>query len=55
MKVKTLIDHCNEYGSPAGTIIEVSDETGNHWISLGVAEEVKPARSTAKKTSAKKE
>ncbi|AVO23021.1 hypothetical protein [Bacillus phage Anath] len=44
MKVKTLIEHCNEYGSPAGTIVEVSEETGNHWVNLGVAEEVKPAR-----------
>jgi hypothetical protein len=57
LKVKTLRDNVQKYGDKKGTILEVSEELGKHWIKAGVVEEVKPAqkKEAPKKTTKKKD
>lgn len=49
MKIKTLEENVGLSGRPAGEVLEVDAETAAHWIEVGVAEEVKPARKTTPK------
>ncbi|MBL5830866.1 hypothetical protein HV417_02150 [Bacillus sporothermodurans] len=47
MKVKTLRDNVGTLNKK-GTILEVSEEQGKHFIKVGVAEEVKEKKTTKK-------
>ncbi|TWJ39650.1 hypothetical protein CHCC5027_3563 [Bacillus paralicheniformis] len=56
MKIKTVQANVLKYGTPLGEVLEVSDETAQHLIKTGVAEELKEEKKKepSKKAQAKK-